>query len=161
MKDITIHAAAEYMLDSNFNKLLEEKKLLTLKDDKLLIEMSYFNAPVNLYEILFKIQIAGYSPLLAHPERYSFYHQKYNEYKKLKDAGCLFQLNLLSLTAHYGGKIQNIALKLLKDNMYDFVGSDTHNNRHLNTLEKINDHKVIKLIEPLLSNNIQFLSVEE
>lgn len=156
LTDISIRAAAEYMLDSNFNSLLEQQQLLPLKDTKILIEMSYINPPVNLYEILFNIQIAGYQPILAHPERYSFFHKKYNEYVKLKEAGCLFQLNLLSLSNYYGKDTQKIALRLLEDNLIDFVGTDTHANRHLSYLESINNPKILKLIAPIVKNNAEF-----
>ncbi|WP_456377313.1 tyrosine-protein phosphatase [Lutibacter sp.] len=153
---IKLHLAAEYMLDANFNNLLKTKKLLTLKDSYLLVEMSYLSAPINLYEILFSIQVAGYKPVLAHPERYSFFHNNYKEYFKLKDVGCLFQLNLLSLSNYYGKDVSSIAKKLLKDNLINFVGSDTHNNRHLNYLEGINSPKIIKSIQPILENNTVF-----
>jgi len=155
--DVHIRAAAEYMLDGNFNVLLKNKNLLTVKDRFLLIEISYFNAPLNLYEILFNIQIEGYIPILAHPERYGFYHQNFNEYQKLKDAGCLFQLNLLSLSNYYGKYVNNIALQLLKENMYDFVATDTHHERHLDFLEKITDKKTLKLVRPILEKNALLL----
>ena len=153
LSNITISAAAEYMLDGNFNKLLSKGNLLTLKDSYLLVEMSYISAPVNLFETLFNIQIAGYTPVLAHPERYNFYHQDFDMYKKLKEAGCLFQINLLSLSNYYGKHVNTTALRLLKENMIDFAGSDTHHNRHLNYLEKINDKKVLERIQPILDNN--------
>ena len=153
---IQLHLAAEYMLDTNFNTLLDTEKLLTIKDSYLLVEMSYMSAPINLYETLFSIQVAGYKPILAHPERYSFFHQNYKEYLKLKEVGCLFQLNLLSLSNYYGKDVTTIAKKLLKDNLIDFVGTDTHNNRHLNYLEAINNPKTIKLIKPVLENNTLF-----
>ena len=153
---IHISVAAEYLLDHNFNKLLEARDVLTLKGTKILIEMSYINAPVNLYDILFKIQIAGYQPVLAHPERYVYLHQKYNEYAKLKEAGCLFQLNLLSLSNYYGPHVQSVATKLLKDQFIDFVGSDVHNQRHLKYLETINNPKALKLILPVLEKNTIF-----
>lgn len=156
--DVQLNAAAEYMLDGNFNNLLSKGNLLTLKDSYILVEMSYFNAPVNLYEILFNIQIAGYIPVLAHPERYNFYHQNFDEYQKLKEAGCLFQVNLLSLSNYYGKHVNTIALKLLKENMIDLAGTDTHHHRHLNHLEKINDKKVLQLITPVLENNVRFFS---
>lgn len=151
--DISIRAAAEYMLDGNFNSLLEQGQLLPLKENKILIEMSYINPPVNLYEILFNIQIAGYQPILAHPERYLFFHKKYNEYSKLKEAGCLFQLNLLSLSNYYGKDTHKIALRLLDDGFIDFVGTDTHAKRHLSYLESIDNPKMLKLIAPIVKNN--------
>ena len=157
IQGVKIRAAAEYMIDANFEKLLSEKKLLTIKDNYLLVELSYFNPPINLKEIIFNIQIAGYQPILAHPERYTFYHSNYKEYFKLKELGCLFQLNLLSLSQHYGSKITKIAERLLKDNLIDFTGTDTHNQHHLNVLETINNTKLLKLVTPILENNSKLI----
>ena len=58
--------------------------------------------PENLYDIIFELNINGYKPILAHPERYNFYHSNFKEYYKLKKFGCAFQANLLSLTNYYG-----------------------------------------------------------
>ncbi len=155
--DISIYAAAEYMMDEQFSKRLEKNDILTLKDSFILVEMSYFNAPLNLYEILFDIQLKGYKPILAHPERYNFYHNNYNNYYKLKKAGCLFQLNLLSLTEQYGKNVQKVSQKLLKENLYDFVGTDTHHHHHLELLKKIGTKKIKSQIDHLLINNEQFI----
>ncbi len=152
-----LNVAAEYMLDSNFAKLVQTEKLLTLKDNKVLVEMSYSNPPINLYELLFDLQIAGYQPILAHPERYSFYHTNFDEYYKLKEAGCLFQLNLLSLSDYYGKKVQKVAKQLIKNELIDFVGTDTHHRRHLAALETINTPANLKLLAPLLKKNEVFL----
>lgn len=151
--DIKINAAAEYMMDEQFSKRLEKEDILTLKDNYILVEMSYFNAPINLYEILFEIQLKGYKPVLAHPERYNFYHNDIDNYYKLKKAGCLFQLNLLSLTEQYGKNVQKVSNELLKQNLYDFVGSDTHHQHHLELLKKIGTAKNLKKIGTLLNQN--------
>lgn len=123
-------AAAEYLMDDVFLKKLKTEPLLKLKDDWVLVEMSYLNAPLQLYDILFDLQMEGYRPILAHPERYLFYHRNTQEYDKLKKAGCKFQLNLLSVTGYYGKHVADIAEKLLNDGMIDFTGSDTHHERH-------------------------------
>jgi tyrosine-protein phosphatase YwqE len=99
------------------------------------------------------MQIAGYKPILAHPERYHSFQNNIKEYHKLKNAGCLFQLNLLSLTNYYGKKVHETAIMLLNENLIDFVGTDTHNLLHLSHLEKINQPKIIKLIAPIIENN--------
>lgn len=128
---IPFRAAAEYMMDENFVKLFQSEKLLTLKDNYVLVEMSYINQPIQLYSILFDLQVAGYIPVLAHPERYLFYHNNFEEYKKLINAGCLLQLNLLAVVGYYGEGIAKIAEKLLKNGMYSFVGSDVHHSNHI------------------------------
>lgn len=154
MEDISIKASAEYMIDENFAAILDEdKEILTLKDNLVLVEMSYFSPPRNLFEILFQLGLKGYKPVLAHPERYISYHNNFRIFQKLKNAGCLFQLNLLSLTEHYGIGVQKTAYKLISDNLYDFVGTDTHHQNHLELLQKIATKKNFKKIEQLLQQN--------
>lgn len=153
LSDLSMRYAAEYMLDNNFQKILKNKDILTIKDSFVLIEMSYLNPPINLFEMLFDIQMAGYKPILAHPERYNFLHNNFDEYHKLKDAGCKFQVNLLSLTNYYGQHVNKAAVKLIKNNLIDFVGSDAHHHNHLNALQKIGDKKILKNIIPLIKNN--------
>lgn len=152
-ESIGFRAAAEYMMDEKFVERLKNNDILTLKDTYVLVEMSYFNAPFNLFDILFEIQLKGFKPILAHPERYNFYHNDFQMFYKLKKAGCLFQLNLLSLTEQYGKGVQKITQKLLAENLYDFVGTDTHHANHLRLLKKIGEKKTVKQIEHLIKNN--------
>lgn len=144
--DIPIHAAAEYLMDDNFVKLFQSQELLTLKENYVLVEMSYINAPIQLYDILFDLQVAGYKPVLAHPERYTFYHNNFNEYQKLKKAGCLFQLNLLSVVGYYGENVAKTAQKLLSQGLIDFASSDTHHQKHIDSFE---GKVLLKDIKPL------------
>ena len=146
-------AAAEYFMDDWFENHFKSEKLLTLKDNYVLVEMSYTNAPVELYRILFDLQIAGYTPVLAHPERYLFYHKNFDEYEKLKKAGCLFQLNLLALVDHYGEKVNKIANQLLKKGMYDFTGTDVHHSRHIHSLHQKVKTDNIAALKEVISNN--------
>lgn len=131
--EVAIKPAAEYMMDSYFYDLLKNgEPLLTIKDNYVLVEMSYVNPPIQLFDFIFELQIAGYKPILAHPERYLFYHNNFSEYYRLKKAGCLFQLNLLSVTGYYGSNVTAITEKLLREELFDFVGSDVHHESHIN-----------------------------
>ena len=155
---IPFQAAAEYLMDDQFVKLLQSNDLLTLKDNYVLVEISYINAPIQLYSILFDLRVAGYIPVLAHPERYLFYHKNFSEYEKLKKAGCLFQLNLLAVVGYYGENIAKIADTLLQKGMYDFVGSDVHHSKHI---AAFNDKVKLKDVAPLkeIIGNNQFFKV--
>ena len=150
------NVAAEYMLDSYFFKRLNTEKLLTLKDNYILIEMSYLSPPIQLYDIIFEIQLSGYKPILAHPERYTFYINNYKEFEKLKNSGCLFQLNLLSTVNYYGEIVGKQTEKLLKNNMYDFVGSDIHHENHIKAFERKIETKSIKELEKVILKNSIF-----
>ena len=150
---IPFSAAAEYLMDDQFVQLFQSHQLLTLKDNYVLVEMSYINAPIQLYSILFDLQVAGYIPVLAHPERYLFYHKNFSEYEKLKRAGCLFQLNLLSVVGYYGAEITKIAEQLLAKGMYTYVGSDVHHDNHIASFEqKVRIKDLVPLKEAIANN---------
>lgn len=156
--DVELDAASEYLLDHEFFGKLDRGEILSFGKNKyILVEMSFFNAPNNLRELLFEIQLRGYKPILAHPERYNFYHGDLKEYQKLKNLGCAFQLNLLSLTSHYGKHVQKTSYKLLKEGMYDFVGTDTHHTGHTSLLKTIATKKNAKWLKPLVENNKKIL----
>ncbi len=156
---IPFRAAAEYMMDDYFVKLFQSEKLLTLKDNYVLVEMSYINPPIQLYSILFELQVAGYIPVLAHPERYVFFHNNFDEYKKLINAGCLLQLNLLAVVGYYGEGIAKIAEKLLNKGMYSFVGSDAHHDNHLAAFDQKIRYKDTPALKEVITNN-QFFRIE-
>lgn len=156
---IPFRAAAEYMMDDYFVNLFQSGELLTLKDNYVLVEMSYINAPIQLYSILFDLQVAGYIPVLAHPERYVFYHNNFEEYKKLVNAGCLLQLNLLAVVGYYGLGIAKIAEKLLQKGMYSFVGSDVHHKNHIAAFDQKIKLKDATPLKEVMDNN-QFFRVE-
>lgn len=153
---LPISAAAEYMMDSEFDKLFKSEKLRTIKDNYVLVEMSYINPPIQLYEILFDLRVAGYQPVLAHPERYVFYHKDIKEYKKLINAGCLLQLNVLSLTGYYGKEVAKVADSLLQKGMYSFSGSDIHHTNHIKNFDAKLVYSDAKLVTDLLEKNSFF-----
>ena len=78
--DIEIEAAAEYNLEPEFEDLLEKNNLLTFGNDNyLLFELSFFDEPPKLNDIIWKMIEKGISPVLAHVERYSYWHKDYNK----------------------------------------------------------------------------------
>jgi protein-tyrosine phosphatase len=133
--DIRVEAAAEYQLDEGMLKLLEDGSLMTLGDKYLLIELPYYNAPDFLNTVLFELQVAGYSLILAHPERYVYWHQQFSKLEDLKSRNILFQLNTISLGGFYSHPTKKTAEKLIDAGMIDFLGSDLHNMQYVKLLE--------------------------
>ncbi len=154
LNQISVKAAAEYMLDSNFEELLNKNELLTLNNSNyLLVELSYFQPPINLENIIRKIINSGYQPVLAHPERYNFYHNKFNAYKNLKELGCDFQINVLSLSNYYGKNVKKTAFTLLENGLINFIGTDIHHVYHTRELTNlIISNRTIRLLEPIIEN---------
>ena len=112
-----------------------------------LVEFSMLTAPLDLQEVLFEMQMQNYQPVLAHPERYAYLSRKKEFFDELKNAGCLFQLNLLSITGHYGSAVKELAEYLLKKDYYDFAGTDLHHHRHLAALQKMGSPALLKRLK--------------
>ena len=156
MKDISIQAAAEHMIDDNFESILEDGTIMPLPNKYLLVEMSYLQPSINFDEAILKISSKNYYTILAHPERYGYLHTKFKKYLDYKEKGILFQLNLLSLSDYYGKEVQQMALKLLGADLIDFMGSDVHNLNQMNSLKEIKvSSKLLKTLLPIIENTNQ------
>ncbi len=154
--EMQIDAAAEYMMDDGFAAILQQGDLLTLPGNRVLVEMGFINPPPQLHDYLFRLQTKGYRPLLAHPERYLFLKERFSDYERLREVGCEFQLNLLSLYGYYGKPVRDTALKLLKNGMVDFLGTDLHHETHLENLKGLlSDSAVMNLLTRQTFKNIE------
>jgi tyrosine-protein phosphatase YwqE len=129
---IEVAAAAEYMIDEVFEQYLKDgKPLLTFGNQHILVEMSYMAEATNLYAVLYDLFLKGMQPILAHPERYNYYHSQFEKYQAIKDRGVFMQVNLLSLSGYYGKQVKQVAEKLIKEKMVEFIGTDMHHANHL------------------------------
>lgn len=140
--------AAEYMVDDYFEQLLEEGLVCypnSSQSKYVLIEFSYIALPSNWHDIVFSMRRKGYQPVLAHPERYS-YAASTELLEKFADAGCLLQLNLLSLSGYYGKEASTKARFLLKQGLYQFAGTDAHHQQHIEALKKMKQDKALSAL---------------
>ena len=134
--DIELLHSAEYRMDSFFNAQLEQGLVTPMPNNYLLVENSFVQEAWNIDKLLFDLKMRGFKPILAHPERYTYYYgNKRERYSMLHSQGTLFQINLLSLAGNYGKEAKAMAEYLIDRDMVDFVGTDMHNHRHCATLE--------------------------
>ena len=152
--NIQLDAAAEYYLDEGFLPRLETGDILTIGENYLLFETSYMAAPMHLEELIYAIGAHGYTPLMAHPERYRYVKDPEREYARWRELGVVFQIDTTSLGGHYGKDAHAKARFLLQKGWIDFVGSDTHRMRHLEQLETVlSDHAL--WINLMQNNNLK------
>lgn len=134
--DLQIEAAAEYMVDETFMELLaDEKPLMCIGDKHVLIEMSYAAPSPYIENAIFQLNIQGYKPILAHPERYGFYYNNFQQYERLLEMGCIFQLNLLSISGYYGVPVRKVAMKMIKEGFFKLIGTDLHHHNHVDSIK--------------------------
>lgn len=146
-----LSCAAEYYLDEWFLEKLENgEELLSFGGDRkfVLIETSYINEPTQLRQFIFSIQAAGYTPVLAHPERYTYFYGRLESLLALREVGVLFQLNTNSLSGYYSKPAKEVAKQLIQRGAVEFLGSDTHFMRHTRVLERT-------LADPLLAHALK------
>jgi protein-tyrosine phosphatase len=145
--NIEIDAAAEYNLDADFEPLVQQKNLLTFGDNYVLFELPFFQEPPMLNDIIWKLKSQGYQPVLAHAERYTFWHKSFDKIEEIRDRGVAIQLNINSLTGHYGPEVKKAGEWMVDNSIVDLVGSDCHNMNHIGLLNQARHlpyvHKVI------------------
>lgn len=134
--DIVIEAAAEYYLDDMLAKIANKEDFLTLGEDYLLFETSYINEPAYLNEVVFRINAMGLKPVLAHPERYIYLQNNPRQLDDLVERGTFFQVNINSLDGYYSGAAKKLAERIIDKGYLSFLGTDCHNQRHINSLFK-------------------------
>ena len=123
--NIELHLAAEYMLDACFMEHFKQGFLTLDKGGThVLCETSYMMYEHGITEMIYEVMCSDFQPVIAHPERYEYANK--DNYFRWKDKRYKFQMNLLSLAGVYGESALVKSLYLLKEGMYDYIGSDMH-----------------------------------
>lgn len=145
---VNLQAAAEYYLDDHFERLIDAGDLLTFGDRYVLFELPFMAEPEMLKSTLFKLQMAGYKPVLAHPERYPYWHRETQKFIDLVERDVLLQLNINSLTGFYGPGVQKCGEWLIDRGLVRFAGTDCHHPGHVGLLNEARTlpylHKVVE-----------------
>ena len=130
-----ISYAAEYLMDEVFfERLKENTPLLTFNKNHLLVEFSWAIEPIFLEKMAYEILMAGYKPILAHPERYNYFHGNFKVYDRLEELGFLLQVNLLSTIGYHGMPVQKAAKYLLDNDLVALLGTDLHHDAGLQAM---------------------------
>lgn len=148
--NIELEAAAEYYLDEIFlEKITGEQQLLTFGNNHVLVETGFMSKPSMLLESFFQLEMAGYRPVLAHPERYLYLHHDAELLEAMIDRNMNFQLNLLSITGYYSKPVKKFAEKLIDEGLVKLVGTDCHNERYLDYMERLTEEKYFHKLQAL------------
>lgn len=133
---LEIDAAAEYYIDGDLESKIASKNILSFGKNHVLFEMPFIGEPPNLGSIIFNLQLGAYKPVMAHVERYPFWHNQFNKIIDLKDKGVLIQVNIASFTGYYSPAVKKVAEKLVEEKMIDLLGTDCHHIGHIELLKQ-------------------------
>ncbi|MEG0948736.1 MAG: CpsB/CapC family capsule biosynthesis tyrosine phosphatase [Bacteroidales bacterium] len=148
--DLGLNYSFEYRMDEGFIRLKDANQLRPLKDKYILVENSFIQPLWNLDDLIFELKLQGYKPILAHPERYSYYHTNKKIYQHLHDSECAFQVNILSMAGCYGKGIQDLTLWMLEKGFIDFMATDLHHKQHVQAIDQFLRSKLYRKLRPKL-----------
>lgn len=125
--NINIFLGNEVFINDNIYNLIKNDVIHTLNNTKyILIELPFHNQIVNLEDIIYELKIKGLIPIIAHPERYTYFQKNYQEIDRLKEEGFLFQANYASILGYYGKESKKLLKYMLKKKYIDYFGTDIH-----------------------------------
>lgn len=149
--NIDLYASMEYRMDDYFIEQLKAKNIAPFPNDYILIENPFVQPYMGVDSLVFELQCKSLKPILAHPERYAYYHTDKSAYERLHSQGCLFQVNILSIAGHYGKECQQITNWMLSKGMIDFIATDTHHQGHIDAIRAFLCSKDYRKLEPKLA----------
>ncbi len=133
--EIEIDAAAEYNVDSELEGIIDRGEILTFGDNHVLFELPFSAEPSNLKQVIFKFQTNGYKLVLAHVERYNFWHGQWDKIEEMLDRNIILQLNINSLSGHYGPGVKRMGEELIERGLIGMISSDCHHIGHLQLMK--------------------------
>lgn len=146
--DINIYLSNEIFINNNIYELINSNIIHPYNDTKyILVELPFHNQIVNLEDIIYELKIKGLIPIIAHPERYTYFQENYKIVDKLRNEGFLFQCNYSSIIGYYGKESQKLIKYMLKKEYVDYLGTDIHKIKNtfvLDNFKKI-EKNIIKI----------------
>tara|TARA_Y100001970_G_C14211743_1_gene847341 strand:- start:1249 stop:2049 length:801 start_codon:yes stop_codon:yes gene_type:complete len=164
--NIKIHLGYEVFYLPNLVEILNNP-LATLGNNKyMLVEFHNNIYPTGYEEEFYNLQLNGVTPIIAHPERYTFIQNDIDILAKWKDRGYIIQIDGGSIIGKFGKRTQIIAEQIVKNNLFDIIGSDAHNSKKRNfclkdSYKKIEQFKNADYIMMLKNNLDKILNGED
>lgn len=126
--DLALVVGADAHIRPDFTSALKAGQILCLHDSRyVLFEPPHVSMPQRFEELLFNVQMAGYVPILTHPERFRWIEANYEIFENLARAGVWMQLTAGSLTGRFGKRSRYWAEKMLADGLVSIIATDAHN----------------------------------
>ncbi|MFC0560836.1 tyrosine-protein phosphatase [Halalkalibacter alkalisediminis] len=125
---ITVIASQEIRIHGEIIQHLELGDVLptTPGGSYLLVEFPSNSVPHYTTRLFYDLQMKGYTPIIAHPERNKVFKEDPSILYELVKNGSLTQVTASSLTGHLGKKVKRFTEQLIDANLTHFISSDAH-----------------------------------
>jgi len=142
--NLRVEYAAEYFADRHLLKLIEAGDVLTFGNNYVLCEFSFHMPPVGADRVAEALKDAGYQPVLAHPERYEYWHGNKGMFERLRNMGYLFQSNMHAAGGFYGMIPKRNIEMIVNEGWIEFLGTDAHSPDAIDLISTTIENKTIQ-----------------
>lgn len=156
--DINIYLGNEILINDSIYELIVNNSIHTLNNTRyILVEFPFHNKIINMEDIIYELKINGLIPIIAHPERYTYFQDNYKEVDRLRKEGFLFQGNYASILGYYGKESQKLLKYMLKKKYIDYLGTDIHRTSKMYVLDNFDkiEKEIIKITKKDYYNEIR------
>ncbi|MFR9239374.1 MAG: tyrosine-protein phosphatase [Clostridium baratii] len=155
-----IHYGQEVYYSESIIEDLENGEIGTINNGQyMLVEFPMRRIPEEAIDYMYELKLRGITPIIAHPERYKDFMSDITKINDFINEGCLFQINAGSILGEFGSEVKKCTEKLIKNRIYNFIGSDAHNDATRKT--GISDALYsISRIDKVLEENIRESSIK-
>lgn len=156
--NVNLYLGNEVYITEDFIKLMKDKEIMTLNNSKyLLLEFPLGNMFHNTKDLIYELVVAGYVPIIAHPERYKIFQKHPDHMEEYLRMGVLLQGNYKSLFGKYGNDAKKTLKYFLQKGWITFLGSDCHHEEDFKVKKLKKKLKSLvksdSMVEDLLNNN--------
>lgn len=124
---ISILPSMELYLGFDLLRAVKTGQAMGLNDSQyLVVELPHREFPAYTERALFELMLAGYRPILNHPERNISIHKDPAKMYRLADKGVLAMVTAASLLGRFGTTAQHLAQDFLQDEVATLLVSDAH-----------------------------------
>lgn len=125
--NVNVYQGNEILLTENTSEQLKKGIVASLAGSKyILFELPFSNKMLGFNEFMYNIRTAGFIPVLAHPERYTYIQQNPQSLIEIIKSGVLIQSNYGTMLGQYGKMAKQTLEIMLENHLVHFMGSDTH-----------------------------------
>lgn len=149
--DIEIYLGNEINDSPEIIELLKTSQVSTINNTQYIL-LKFHEKDCDFYSVIdsaFKLQVAGYMPIISQMEIYDFSYDNHHNLKDLIRRDILIQLDVQSITGLYGEKIKKTAKDLLKNNMVHVLGTNAENPE-----QYVKSGKALSKIHKIVGDNI-------
>lgn len=121
---------AEVFIHPDLVREVGTRNLSINQSEYVFVEFPSDQVPAGTRDLFYRMMLAGYTPIISHPERNDLLGRQPEILYDLVSRGCLAQLTAGSLVGQFGSEVQKRAELFLRHHLVQLMASDAHDSKN-------------------------------